>query len=340
MVRVLSGGSMEELIRIEGLKKHYSFARGVLGGKKYQIKAVDGVTLSVNKGEVFGIVGESGCGKSTLARLLIRLEEPTENRILYQGRDIFAMSGSELKQLRRKIAMVFQDPALSLNPRFTIGQALTRQLKVNGIGNDEIGGRLKKVMADIGLDESYLARYPHQLSGGEQQRASIARAIILNPEFLILDEPTSALDVSIQAQILNLLLDIQREYNLTYFFITHNLHVVRYVSDRIGVMYLGRIVEVGPAQEVYAHPLHPYTYGLICAAPILSPRLRSQEKFMLPGEPPSAIHAPKGCSLHPRCPFKTERCEQEQPELREITPGHMAACHYAPITAMRLKGTL
>ena len=329
---------MEELIRIEGLKKHYSFARGVFGGKKYQIKAVDGVTLSVNHGEVFGVVGESGCGKSTLARLLIRLEEPTENRILYQSRDIFAMSGSELKQLRRKIAMVFQDPALSLNPRFTIGQALTRQLKVNGISSDEIGGRLKKVMADIGLDESYLARYPHQLSGGEQQRASIARAIILNPEFLILDEPTSALDVSIQAQILNLLLDIQREYNLTYFFITHNLHVVRYVSDRIGVMYLGRIVEVGPAQEVYAHPLHPYTYGLICAAPILSPRLRSQEKFMLPGEPPSAIHAPKGCSLHPRCPYKTAKCEQEQPELREITPGHMAACHYAPIAEMRLKG--
>lgn len=331
---------MEELIRIEGLKKYYSFAQGVFGGKKYQIKAVDGVTLSVNRGEVFGIVGESGCGKSTLARLLIRLEEPTENRILYQGRNIFAMSGSELKHLRRKIAMVFQDPALSLNPRFTIGQALTRQLKVNGIAGDEIGGRLKKVMADIGLDESYLERYPHQLSGGEQQRASIARAIILNPEFLILDEPTSALDVSIQAQILNLLLDIQREYNLTYFFITHNLHVVRYVSDRIGVMYLGSIVEVGPAQEVYAHPLHPYTFGLISAAPILSPRLRSQEKFMLPGEPPSAIHAPKGCSLHPRCPYKTARCEQEQPELREITPGHLAACHYAPINVMRLKGKL
>lgn len=328
---------MEELIRIEGLKKYYSFARGALGGKKYQVKAVDDVTLSVNRGEVFGIVGESGCGKSTLARLLIRLEEPTENRILYQGRDIFAMPGTELKHLRRKIAMVFQDPALSLNPRFTIGQALTRQLVVNGIGREEIGGRLKKVMEDIGLDETYLERYPHQLSGGEQQRASIARAILLNPEFLILDEPTSALDVSIQAQILNLLLDIQQKYRLTYFFITHNLHVVRYISDRIGVMYLGSIVEVGPAKEVYERPLHPYTYGLICAAPILSPRLRSNEKFMLPGEPPSAIHVPNGCRLHPRCPFKTERCEKEPPQLREITPGHMAACHYAPIGAMRLK---
>ena len=326
---------MEELIRIDGLKKYYSFVRGALGGKKYQIKAVDDVTLSVNKGEVFGIVGESGCGKSTLARLLIRLEEPTENRILYEGRDIFGMSGTELKQLRRKIAMVFQDPALSLNPRFTIGQALTRQLKVNGIGKDEIDGRLRQVMCDIGLDETYLARYPHQLSGGEQQRASIARAIILNPEFLILDEPTSALDVSIQAQILNLLLSIQQAYHLTYFFITHNLHVVRYISDRIGVMYLGSIVEVGPANEVYERPLHPYTYGLICAAPILSPRLRSKEKFILPGEPPSAIHVPTGCRLHPRCPYKTDLCEKEEPKLRAITPDHMVACHYAPIAAMQ-----
>jgi oligopeptide/dipeptide ABC transporter ATP-binding protein len=327
---------MEELIRIEGLKKYYAFSRGTLGTKKYQVKAVDGITLSVNRGEVFGIVGESGCGKSTLARLLIRLEEPTENHILYEGRDIFRMPGTELKHLRRKMAMVFQDPALSLNPRFTIGQALIRQLKVNGInGREETGSRLRKVMEDIGLDETYLARYPHQLSGGEQQRASIARAILLNPEFLILDEPTSALDVSIQAQILNLLLDIRQTYNLTYFFITHNLHVVQYISDRIGVMYLGSIVEVGPAKEVYERPLHPYTYGLICAAPILSPRLRSKEKFILPGEPPSAIHVPTGCRLHPRCPFKTGRCEKEPPELREIAPGHMAACHYAPIAEMR-----
>ena len=327
--------NMEELIRIEHLKKYYTFSSGALGGKAYQVKAVDDVSLSVRRGEVFGVVGESGCGKSTLARLLIRLELPTQNRILYDGRDIFTMGGADLKELRRKVSMVFQDPALSINPRFTIRQALERQLIINGVDKKEMDGRMVRVMADIGLDESYLARYPHQLSGGEQQRASIARAIILKPEFLILDEPTSALDVSIQAQILNLLLDIQQAYNLTYFFITHNLHVVRYVSDRIGVMYLGNIVEVGPTEEVTDSPLHPYTYGLVCAAPVLSPRLRDRERFMLPGEPPSAIHVPSGCRLHPRCPFKTELCEREQPRLREILPGRMAACHHAPIAGMK-----
>ncbi len=326
---------MEELIKIDGLKKYYSFQRGILGTRKYRIKAVDDVNLAVGQGEVFGIVGESGCGKSTLARLLMRLEEPTENRILYRGRDIFSMSPAELLSYRRKAAMVFQDPALSLNPRFTVGQALARQLKVNGVPREETEKRLREAMRDIGLDETYLSRYPHQLSGGEQQRASIARAILLKPDFLILDEPTSALDVSIQAQILNLLLDIQQAYRLTYFFITHNLHVVRYISDRIGVMYLGRIVEVGPADEVYRRPLHPYTYGLISAAPVLSPRLRNLEKFLLPGEPPSAIRVPEGCPLHPRCPYRTALCEKEAPPLREVFPGHKAACHHAPVAGMR-----
>lgn len=326
---------MEELIRIEGLKKTYSFARGALGTKTYQIRAVDGVRLTIQRGEVFGLVGESGCGKSTLARLVMRLEEPTEGNILFEGKDIFGLSGAELKALRKKLAMVFQDPALSLNPRFTIGRALARQLQVNDIPKDEIGERIRVVMHDIGLDESYLARYPHQLSGGEQQRASIARAILLKPAFLVLDEPTSALDVSIQAQILNLLLDIQQAYKLSYLFITHNLHVVRYISDRIGVMYLGGIVEAGPAKDVYERPLHPYTYGLISAAPVASPRLRGRERFILPGEPESAMRAPSGCRLHPRCPFKTQLCEREAPILREIFPGHLAACHYAPIEGMR-----
>lgn len=318
---------MDELFRLNNVKKYYSFKRGIVKKRISNIKAVDDVTLTIYKGETLGIVGESGCGKSTLARLLIKLTEPTENKILYDGTDITRLSGNSLKQFRKKIGMVFQDPASSLNPRQTIGQALKRQLVINGINKKDIPEIIKKALTDVGLDETFWDRYPHQLSGGQQQRASIARAIILKPEFLILDEPTSALDVSVQAQILNLLLDIQKEYNLTYFFITHNLHIVRYMSDRIGVMYLGKMVEIGPVEEVYNRPRHPYTYGLMSASPILSPKERDRDKFILPGEPPSVINPPEGCRLYPRCPYRTDLCTTEAPQLRAIGHDHQVACY-------------
>lgn len=319
--------AMEELIKIENVKKYYTYKKGIINKKEYHTKAVDMVSFSIFKGETLGIVGESGCGKSTLARLLLKLTEPTDSKIIYRGNNILKFSGKTLREYRKKIGMVFQDPASSLNPRSTIWQALRRQLIINGIDKSELDKIIIKTIKDVGLDESFLDRYPHQLSGGQQQRVSIARAIILKPEFLILDEPTSALDVSVQAQILNLLLDIQKEYNLTYFFITHNLHVVRYISDRIGVMYLGKLVELGTIEEIYNNPAHPYTYGLLSASPILSPIDRGRKKFMLVGEPPSAVNPPEGCRLHPRCPYKISICEENTPELMDIGKNHRVACH-------------
>lgn len=318
---------MEELIKIENLRKYYSYKKGIIRKDVFHTKAVDDVSFSIYKGETIGIVGESGCGKSTLARLLLRLTEPTDSKILYEGKNILEFSGRQLREFRKKIGMVFQDPASSLNPRATIRQALRRQLIINGIDKSELDKIIIKTIRDVGLDESFLDRYTHQLSGGQQQRVSIARAIILKPEFLILDEPTSALDVSVQAQILNLLLDIQKEYKLTYFFITHNLHVVRYISDRIGVMYLGKLVELGTIDEIYKNPVHPYTYGLLSASPILSPSNRGRNKFTLIGEPPSAVCPPGGCRLHPRCPYKLDICEKEVPELIDVGKNHSAACH-------------
>jgi len=320
---------METLVRVDNLKKHYSFAKGLLRKQVFNVKAVDGVSFDIKRGETFGLVGESGSGKTTMARLALRLITPTANTIYFDGADIFRASGRELAALRRKTGIVFQDPAASLNPRATILDSLRRPLEVHGIPKAEQAGLIAETATRVAMGEELLSRYPHQLSGGQQQRASIARAIILHPEFIVLDEPTSALDVSVQAQILNLLLDLQQEYNLTYLFITHNLSVVRYVSDRIGVMYLGRLMEVAPTDELYADPVHPYTIGLLSSAPSLSPRERERRKLMLSGEPPSLINPPPGCRLAPRCPFKTDVCERVLPELAEIKPGHYVACHRA-----------
>ncbi|MGI5838747.1 MAG: ABC transporter ATP-binding protein [bacterium] len=320
---------MEMLIRVDNLKKHYSFARGLLRKKVSTVRAVDGVSFDIRRGETFGLVGESGSGKTTVARLALRLIEPTANTIYFGDTDIFRASGRELAELRRKTGIVFQDPAASLNPRATILDSLRRPLEVHGVPRQE-RDRLVAAIADrVSLGEELLSRYPHQLSGGQQQRASIARAIILHPEFIVLDEPTSALDVSVQAQILNLLLDLQQEYKLTYLFITHNLSVVRYVSDRIGVMYLGRLMEIAPTDAIYAGPIHPYTIGLLSSAPTLSPRERERRKLILSGEPPSLINPPPGCRLAPRCPFRKGICDKVTPELAEIKPGHFVACHRA-----------
>ncbi len=317
----------ETLVRFENLKKYYTFAKGLLKKRVYQVKAVDDVSLAIGRGETFGLVGESGSGKTTIARLALRLIAPTANTIYFRDQDIFRAAGKDLQQLRQKMSIVFQDPAASLNPRATIMDSLRRPLTLNGVARREQDELIKVTAARVNLGRELLERYPHQLSGGQQQRASIARAIILHPEFIVLDEPTSALDVSVQAQILNLLLDLQAEYNLTYLFITHNLSVVRYISDRIGVMYLGRLMEVGPVEEIYAQPLHPYTVGLLSAAPSLSPHQRNRRRLILAGEPASLINPPPGCRLAPRCPFRTAVCDTAVPELRQVSPGRWAACH-------------
>ncbi|KXG78538.1 Oligopeptide transport ATP-binding protein OppF [Fervidicola ferrireducens] len=320
---------METIVVIDNVKKFFNVTKGLFKKHLYQIRAVDGVSFEIKRGETFGLVGESGSGKTTVARLVMRLTDPTENTIFFKGKDIFKAKGKELKDIRRRMSMVFQDPAASLNPRATILDSIKRPLEIYGYKKSEIKAIVEDTIEKVALGKELLNRYPHQLSGGQQQRASIARALVLKPEFMVLDEPTSALDVSVQAQILNILLEIQERYNLTYLFITHNLSVVRYVSDRIGVMYLGKIVEIAQVDEIYSSPLHPYTAGLLSSAPSLSPRGRSRKKLLLSGDPPSLINPPPGCRLYPRCPYAEKICREEIPELREVKTDHFVACHRA-----------
>lgn len=320
---------MELLIEMDRVKKYFVIREGLIKRRYRYIRAVDDVSLSIGKGETFGIVGESGSGKTTLARLIPRLINVTAGTVRFAGIDVGKSSGSELMRVRRRMGIVFQDPASSLNPRATVGASIQRPLQLAGVPAKEAAKITREIAEFVNLGFDALDRYPHQLSGGQQQRASIARAIVLKPEFLILDEPTSALDVSVQAQILNLLVDLQREFNLTYLFISHNLSVVRYICDRIAVMYLGKLVELAPTRELYRRPLHPYSVALLSASPALSPRFRNRQRFTLIGDPPSLITPPKGCRLHPRCEFATEQCRMEEPEFVEYVPGHFAACHRA-----------
>ncbi len=330
MLRVINGGdNLNPLIQVNSLKKYFTITKGLIRKEKRYIRAVDGVSFEIYPGETFGLVGESGSGKSTIARLLLRLIEPTDGGILFEGKDITKIHGKELRSVRRKMGIVFQDPASSLNPRSTIRGMLMRPLQLHGVPKEEAETLIAETLEKVNLGSELLDRYPHQLSGGQQQRVSIARAIILKPKFVVLDEPTSALDVSVQAQILNLLLDLQEEYNLTYLFISHDLSVVRYISDRIGVMYLGNLFEVVSTEELYENPLHPYTVGLLSSAPSLDPHMRGRRKFLLSGEPPSLINPPTGCPLHPRCPFSARICQEEKPALMEVGKGHFVACHKA-----------
>lgn len=319
---------MDSLVKIDNVKKYYTINKGLLKKQTLYVKAVDGIQLNINKGETIGLVGESGSGKSTIARLLLNFIKPNENTIYFDGMDIFNVSSSQLKKIRKRIGVVFQDPASSLNPRSTIYESLKRPLEIHGIPKKDIDPLIKETLAQVNLGEELLSRYPHQLSGGQQQRVNIARAIILKPEFLVLDEPTSALDVSVQAQILNLLLDIQKKYNMTYLFISHNLSVVRYISDRIGVMYLGQIMELGEVNQIYNNPMHPYTVGLLTSEPILNPRDRGRKKLILNGEPPSLLNPPKGCRLSTRCPFKKDVCISSNPQLEGVEKSHLVACHF------------
>lgn len=317
----------QPLIKVENLKKYFPIKGGLLGKDIGQVKAVDDVSFFINKGETLGIVGESGCGKSTTGRTILRLLEPTEGKIYFEGRDITKLSSNEMRKVRREMQMVFQDPFASLNPRHTIGKILEEPLIVHGVKDKkERQNRVNELLKVVGLSSYHAKRYPHQFSGGQRQRVGIARALAVNPKLIIADEPVSALDVSIQSQVLNLLQDIQNEYGLTYLFIAHDLGVVRHISDRVGVMYLGHMVELSESEDLYTNPLHPYTQALLSAVPI--PDVTYQkERIILQGDVPSPANPPTGCPFHTRCPKVMKRCSETRPELLQRSQGHYVACH-------------
>jgi oligopeptide transport system ATP-binding protein len=317
----------QPLIKVENLKKYFPIKGGLLGKDIGQVKAVDDVSFFINKGETLGIVGESGCGKSTTGRTILRLLEPTEGKIYFEGRDITNLSSNEMRKVRREMQMVFQDPFASLNPRHTIGKILEEPLIVHGVKDKkERQNRVNELLKVVGLSGYHAKRYPHQFSGGQRQRIGIARALAVNPKLIIADEPVSALDVSIQSQVLNLLQDIQNEYGLTYLFIAHDLGVVRHISDRVGVMYLGHMVELSESEDLYTNPLHPYTQALLSAVPI--PDVTYQkERIILQGDVPSPANPPTGCPFHTRCSKVMKRCSETRPELSQKSQGHYVACH-------------
>ncbi len=314
------------LIEVENLKKHYPVRSGLWGRVRASVKAVDGVSLKIMQGETLGVVGESGCGKTTLGRLLLRLVEATEGRVVYQGRDVLNVGTRQMRELRRSMQIIFQDPYSSLNPRMTVGGIIGEALKIHELVPPErIDARVAELMEQVGLQPSYARRYPHEFSGGQRQRIGIARALAVEPKFIVADEPVSALDVSIQAQIINLLQDLQRDLGLTYLFIAHDLSVVRHISDRIAVMYLGRIVELADRDELYAHPSHPYTKALLSAVPVPEPGASTQ-RVVLEGDVPNPASVPSGCPFHPRCPEKRDRCTKTVPQLVDLGNGHQTAC--------------
>ena len=315
------------LLKVDGLKKYFPIRKGVLNTQTGDVKAVDDVSFEVFEGETLGIVGESGCGKSTTGRLLMRLLEPTEGNIEFAGKMISELSNNEMRKARRDIQMIFQDPYASLNPRHNIGKILEEPLIVHGIGNaKERKQKVLELLDIVGLNEYHIKRYPHQFSGGQRQRIGIARALMTNPRLLIADEPVSALDVSIQAQVLNLLQKLQKDLKLTYIFISHDLGVVRHISNRVGVMYLGKLVELTASEDLYAEPLHPYTQALLSSVPVPDPTFE-REQIIITGDIPSASNPPSGCTFHTRCPFKMEQCSQVVPKMQEVKPGHYVACH-------------
>src|SRR5436190_14709984 len=319
----------EVLLEVRHLVKHFSVGGGFFGGPAGLVRAVDDVSFAIRRGETLGLVGESGCGKTTTGRCILQLERPTRGQVLFEGRELTTLDPAELRPIRRRMQVIFQDPYSSLNPRMTVGQILAEPIAVHGIIPSARGRRerVRELLHRVGLLPQHADRYPHQLSGGQRQRVGIARALAVEPALIVCDEPVSALDVSIQAQIINLLEDLQAELGLTYLFIAHDLAVVRHISDRVAVMYLGKIVELADRKTLYDDPLHPYTRALLSAVPIPDPELEARrEHLVLRGEVPSPLDPPSGCVFHPRCPLAEDRCRRVVPELREVKPGHWAAC--------------
>jgi oligopeptide transport system ATP-binding protein len=318
------------MLEVHELKKYFPVHSGLIAQRIVGwVKAVDGVSFSIRRGETLGLVGESGCGKTTTGRCILQLDRPTAGRVRFNGRELTAMSEAELRALRRQMQIVFQDPFSSLNPRMNIGQMISEPIQVHRLGqsNAECRDRVAELLQVVGLNPLMAERYPHELSGGQRQRVGIARALSLQPKFIVCDEPVSALDVSIQAQIINLLEELQERFGLTYLFIAHDLAVVRHISDRIAVMYLGKLVEIADRQSLYEEPLHPYTQALLAAVPVPDPEVEARrDRVVLGGEVSSALNLPAGCVFHPRCPIATEECSRVIPELREVKPDHYVAC--------------
>ena len=317
---------MDMLVEVKNLKKYF-LRKSFFSIKSDVVRAVDDISFYIKKGETFGLIGESGCGKSTTGKLILRLIEPTGGKVYFEGHDIFKMNNKEIKNLRRKMQIIFQDPFASLNPRMTIEQIIAEPLKIHKLANGtELKRRVLDLMELVGLNPELATRYPHELSGGQRQRVGIARALAVEPIFIVADEPVSSLDVSIRAQILNLIQDLQKNLGLTYLFITHDLSTIKYLSNRIAVMYLGKIVEIGKTEDIFNDPLHPYTKALLSAIPIPDPEIR-RERILLKGEIPSPINPPTSCRFHTRCPVKNKICEIKEPKLKEVKNGHLVACH-------------
>jgi len=324
-----SGSEPNDMIIVKNLVKYYPVFGGVFRQEVDQVQAVDDVSFTIKEGETLGLVGESGCGKTTVGHTMLKLREPTSGSMIFDGKDIFALSPNELKETRRKMQIVFQDPYASLDPRLPIGESIGEGLKIHGIGtNNERVDVVLDALKNVGLEDYHAHRYPHEFSGGQRQRIGIARALALKPKFIVLDEPVSALDVSIQAQVLNILKDLQEEFGLTYLFVAHNLAVVEHISDRVAVMYLGKIVELASRDNLFEKPLHPYTVALMSAIPLPDPT-KKRERIILEGDVPSPLNPPFGCRFHPRCPYVENICGRDEPELREIEPGHKVSCHFA-----------
>lgn len=316
------------MIKLDGLKKYFTINKGMIKKNVTYVKAVDDISLEIQPGEIVGLVGESGSGKTTLARVILSLSKKTDGKIIIDGIDLDTASSRDMKKLREEIAVVFQDPASNLNPRETVESSIMRPMIIHGVPKAEARQKAREVLEMVKMDRRYLDSYPHQLSGGQLQRIAIARALALNPKIMILDEPTSALDVSVQAQILNLLLDLQEQLGLTYLVITHDLNVIKYISDKIAVMYLGRLVEFGPTSEIAENAKHPYTRGLLDAAPILDPRLRGRKKEIMGGDPGSLIKIGAGCRFVERCRYATEQCKTSMPEYTKVSEEHLVSCFH------------